>query len=59
MPVRTLGPMEWIWQGSHINWKKDKVPARTLDPRGWIVMSHVSWGGEQSLEGKFKKDNMY
>ena len=34
---------------SHIDWRKERVPARTLGPSGgWIVMSHVGWGGEQT-----------
>ena len=29
----------WIWWGSHIDWRKERVPARTLGPKGgWIVI---------------------
>ena len=29
--------------------RKEWVSARTLGPEGgWIVMSHISWGGEQT-----------
>ena len=38
----------WIWRRSHIDWRKERVPARTLGPEGgWIVMSHINWGREQ------------
>ena len=45
----TLGPKGgWIWGLSHIDWRKERVLARTLGPEGgWIVMSHIGWGGEQ------------
>ena len=50
MLVRTLGPKgEWIWERFHIDWKKERAPARTLGPEGgWIVMFHIGWGGEQT-----------
>ena len=35
MLVRTLGPEGgWIWWGSHIDWRKERVSARTLDYEG-------------------------
>jgi len=44
-----MGPKDgWIWGWSHIDWRKERVPARTLAPKGWIVMSHIGWGGEQT-----------
>ena len=34
---------------SRIDWRKERVPARTLGPEGgWIVMFHIGWGGEQT-----------
>ena len=31
-------------------WTRDGVPARTLGPeRGWIVRSHIGWGGERNI----------
>ena len=33
--------------GSHIDWRKERVPARILgSERGWIIRSHIGWGGE-------------
>ena len=27
-----------------IGWRRERVPARTLDPKeGWIVRSHIGW----------------
>ena len=32
----------------HIDWRGERVPARTLGPeRGWIVRPHINWRGEQ------------
>ena len=43
----------WIWGRSHIGWRKKRVPAKTLGPEGgWIVMSHIGWGGEQTTVWK-------
>ena len=33
----------WIWGRSHIDWRKERVPARTLAP-----LSHTGWRGEQT-----------
>ena len=39
-----------VWIGeSHINWKRERVPARTLAPKGWIVRSHIDWGEERNI----------
>ena len=39
----------WIWGRSHIDWRKERVLVRTVgSKRGWIVTSHVGWGGEQT-----------
>ena len=48
---KDTGPRRgWIWWRSHIDWRKERVPARTLGPEGgWIVTSHIGWGGEQTL----------
>ena len=36
--------------GSHIDWRMERVPARTLGPKGgWIVRSHIGWGGERNI----------
>ena len=41
MLVRTLAPKGWI-EGSHIDWRRERVSAMTLDSRrGWLVRSHV------------------
>ena len=50
VPVRTLGPKRrWIWRGSHIDWRKKRVPAMMLGTEGgWAVMSYISWGREQN-----------
>ena len=41
--------MRWIVK-SHINWRRERVPAKTLGPeKGWIVRSHIVWRGEQSI----------
>ena len=39
------------WTGeSHIDWRREQVSARTLGLEGgWIVRSHVSWGGKRSI----------
>ena len=35
---------------SQIDWIKERVSARTLGPEGgWIVISHIGWGGEQNI----------
>ena len=46
---KDAGPQRgWIWSGSHIDWRNERVPARTLGLEGgWIVMSHIDWGGDQ------------
>ena len=47
MPVRMLAPKGVDLAGSHIDWRKERESARTLDPEGrWIVMSHI--GGEEN-----------
>ena len=39
----------WIG-GSHIDWRRYQVPARTLGHEGrWIVRSHIDWGGERNI----------
>ena len=39
----------WIVR-SHIDWRREQVPARTLGlVGGRIVKSHIGWGGEQSI----------
>ena len=39
-----------MWGRSHIDWRKERVPAMTLGPEGgWIVMSHIGWGGERNI----------
>ena len=47
---KDAGPQRgWIWGRSHIDWRKERGPARTLGPEGgWIVKSHIGWGGEQT-----------
>ena len=42
---KDAGP-EGGWIGrSHIDWRRERVPTRTLGPKGgWIVRSHVGWG---------------
>ena len=33
----------------HIDWRKERVPARTQGlEEGWIVKSHISWGRERN-----------
>ena len=51
MPVMTLAQNGgWIWGRSHIDWRKERVSARTLGPEGgWIMMSYIGWGGEQTI----------
>ena len=46
---KDAGPQgRWNWVLSHIDWRKERVSARTLGPEGgWIVMSHIGWRGEQ------------
>ena len=35
---------------SHIDWKRERVPARLLDLEGgWIVRFHIGWGGERNI----------
>ena len=35
----------------HIDWRGEQVQARTqgLEGRGWIVRSHIGWGGKQNI----------
>ena len=51
MLARTLGPEGGGFDGgSHIDRRKERVPARTLGPEGgWIVRSHIGWGGERNI----------
>ena len=51
MPVRTLAPKGGGGGGAGgvADWRKKQVPTRTLGSEGgWIVMSHIGWGGEQT-----------
>ena len=59
VPHRIGERNEWAPKGGGFgggpasNWRKERVPARTLGPEGgWIVMSHIGWGGEQNTEWK-------
>ena len=46
--ARTLGPKEG--GESYINWRRERVPTRTLESeREWIVRSHIGWGGKQNI----------
>ena len=39
----------WIG-GSHIHWRRERVPTRILGPKGgWIVRSHIGWRGERNI----------
>ena len=50
MPVKTLDPKgEWIWRGSHIDWRKEKVLVRTLGPEGGRHQEMCQ--GDYSLKG--------
>ena len=51
MLARTPGPEGGgFGGGSHIDRRKERVPARTLGPEGgWIVRSHIGWGGERNI----------
>ena len=45
-----VGPQRgWIWGRSHIDWRKERVPTRTLGPEeGWIWgWSHIDWRKEK------------
>ena len=47
--ARTLGPEGGI-EGSHIDWRRERMPSKALGPEGrWIVRSHIDWRGEQSI----------
>ena len=49
MPVRTLGHKGGGFGGVPHDWRKERVPARTLGPeKGWIVRSQIDWGGERN-----------
>ena len=49
MPVRTLAPKRVDLGAVSHDWMKERVSARTLSSEGgWIVMSHIGWGGEQT-----------
>ena len=44
MPVKMLGPEgEWIWCVSYIDWRKERVPARTLGPEGGVDYDIPHW----------------
>ena len=33
---------------THIDWREERAPARTLGPEGgWIVRFHIDWRGEE------------
>ena len=47
---KDAGPLVGWIRGSHVDWRRERVPARTLEPEGgWIVRSHIGWGGERSI----------
>ena len=40
---------EWIWWGSHIGWRNERVVVRTLGLEGgWIVRFNIGWGEERN-----------
>ena len=48
MPVRTLGPKGGGFRADPHRLEEERVSTRTFGPEGgWIVMSHIDWGGEQ------------
>ena len=50
--TRWCGPWRRVdLVGSHIDWRKEWVRARTLGPEGWIVRSHVDLWGKVDLVG--------
>ena len=52
---------KWGWTGgSHIDWRRERVPARTLGPEGgWIERSHIGWGGERNNLYKSVETSLY
>ena len=48
MPVRTLGPKGVDLGAVPHRLEEGKSVSENVGPeRGWIVMSHIGWGGEQ------------
>ena len=47
---KDAGPRRWVdLVGSHIDWRKERVPTRILGPEGeWIVRSHIGWEENQT-----------
>ena len=47
---KDAGPRRgWIGE-SNIDWRRERVPTRTLGPEGvWIVRTHIRWGGERII----------
>ena len=47
---KDVEPRRGLIGGSHIDWRRERVPARMLGPEwGWIVRSHIGWGVERSI----------
>ena len=45
---------------SHIDWIRERVPARTLDPEGGqIVRFHIGWGEERNILYKGKETSLW
>ena len=47
---KDAGPLrEWIWGRSHIDWRKERVPTRTLGLKGEVDCDVPHWlGGKQT-----------
>ena len=54
VPTRTLSP-EWGGLGGfHIDWRGERVPAKTLGLKeggggGWVMRSHIDWREERNI----------
>ena len=47
---KNVGPQRGWIGGSHIDWRREQVPARMLGPEGgWVVRFHIGWRGERSI----------
>ena len=52
---KDAGPQRgWIWRGSHIDWRKERVSARTLGPEGGVDRESPTLVGEEN-ETPFKR----
>ena len=47
---KNAGPRKGWIEGSHIDWRRKRVPTKMLGPKGVdLGRSHIGWGGERNI----------